>query len=44
MTRLLVLNAAKMIDKVGVKGARNEIASIKLKAPEMTLSVLDHAI
>lgn len=42
--RLLVLNAAKMIDEVGAKRAKNEIASIKVAIPKMTLKVIDRAI
>src|SRR5437899_443715 len=42
--RLLTLKAAYMMDAVGNKAARSEIAMIKLIAPNMTLSVLDRAI
>jgi len=42
--RLLVLKAAWLIDKVGPKGARTEIAAIKVAAPRAALNVLDRAI
>ena len=42
--RLLVLKTADLIDKVGAKGARSEIAAIKVIAPRMALSVIDRAI
>lgn len=43
-SRLLTLKAADMMDKVGNKIARAEIAMIKIIAPKMALNVLDRAI
>jgi len=42
--RLLVLNAAWLIDTVGVRNARTEIAAIKVAAPRAASYVVDRAI
>tara|TARA_B100001057_G_scaffold233490_1_gene233712 strand:+ start:482 stop:1780 length:1299 start_codon:yes stop_codon:yes gene_type:complete len=43
-SRLLTLNAAWKMDKVGNKEARREIAMIKVAAPNMACQVIDWAI
>ncbi len=42
--RLLVMAAARAIDEGGAKGARKQIAMIKVVAPNMALAVIDRAI
>ncbi len=44
MARLLTLKAAWMMDTVGNRNARTEIAAIKVAAPNVALKVLDRAI
>jgi acyl-CoA dehydrogenase len=43
-SRLLTMNAAYRMDKVGNKVARGELAIVKVVVPNMTLRVLDRAI
>lgn len=42
--RMLVLHAAARIDAVGAKGARKEIAAIKVFVPRVVLAVIDRAM
>jgi acyl-CoA dehydrogenase len=42
--RLLTMKAAAMMDSVGNKAARSELAMVKVVVPRMTLRVLDRAI
>jgi acyl-CoA dehydrogenase len=44
MVRLLILKTAWLMDTVGNKHARTEIAAIKVAAPSMALRVIDRAI
>lgn len=44
MARLLVMKAAWLMDTVGNRQARMEIAAIKVAAPEIALKVIDRAI
>jgi acyl-CoA dehydrogenase len=44
MARLLTLKAAWLMDTVGNKHARTEIAAIKIAAPNVALKVIDRAI
>jgi acyl-CoA dehydrogenase len=43
-TRLMTLKTAWLIDTVGAKGARTEVAAIKVIAPRMACEVIDRAI
>lgn len=43
-TRLLVFKTAWLMDTVGNKQARTEIAAIKVKTPEIVLKIVDRAI
>lgn len=42
--RLLVLRTAHLLDTVGNRGARSEIAQIKVAVPNMAVRVLDRAV
>lgn len=42
--RLLCLNAAKMLDELGAKAARKEIAMLKVVGPELVKNVAERAI
>jgi acyl-CoA dehydrogenase len=44
MARLLTLKAAWLMDTVGNRHARTEIAAIKVAAPNIALKVVDRAI
>ena len=44
MARLLTLKAAWLMDTVGNREARTEIAAIKVAAPNVALKVIDRAI
>jgi acyl-CoA dehydrogenase len=42
--RLLVLKTAWLMDEIGIKDARREIAMIKAVVPQMALKIIDRAI
>ena len=44
MIRLLTMKTAWLMDTTGNKGARTEIAAIKVAAPNVALRIIDHAI
>ena len=44
MTRLLCLKAADVMDRKGNKAAKDEIALIKVQAPQMALKIIDDAV
>jgi acyl-CoA dehydrogenase len=44
MLRLLVLKTAWLVDQVGGKNARVEVAAIKVAAPNVALKIIDRAI
>jgi acyl-CoA dehydrogenase len=44
MLRLLVLKTAWLVDRVGGKNARVEVAAIKVAAPNVALKIIDRAI
>ena len=44
MIRLLTMKAAYLMDTVGNKEARTEIAAIKVAAPNIALKIVDRAI
>jgi acyl-CoA dehydrogenase len=44
MLRLLVLKTAWLVDRVGGKNARIEVAAIKVAAPNIALKIIDRAI
>ncbi len=44
MLRLLVLKTAWLVDEVGGKNARIEVAAIKVAAPNVALKIIDRAI